>query len=106
MTQAPTLADMVRRDRLKKLDAQILDDERHGRSRFPELEPDGADAYAFGYPETACPYACTAPVDAAGFLAPLPSYDIQKAAAWIRGYRATKALGLIRPPQPTGDPSQ
>jgi hypothetical protein len=82
---------MIRADRMKQLARQMEDDDRHGRSRFPELEPDGADAFAHGYGEEACPYACTAPVDRAGFMTPLPSYDIQKAAAWLRGHRAAAA---------------
>lgn len=91
MTDTRTLAEKIRADRLRQLARQIEDDNRHGKSRFPELEPDGADAFANGYREDACPYACTAPVDRAGFMAPLPSYDIQKAAAWLRGYRGARA---------------
>jgi len=66
-------------------------DKLHGRSLFPELEPDGADAFRHGYGIEACPYANRAALDDTGRIAALPLHDVAKAAAWRKGWLDAQA---------------
>lgn len=85
-----TLAAKIQADRHAKVAAQMRDDELHGRSLHPDIEDDGADAKAHGYPEDSCPYANTAAMDLSGRVAPIGQDQITKAAAWRRGWRAAR----------------
>lgn len=85
-----TLSDKIRLQREQATLKALALDALHGRSRFPELEADGADAALHGYPEASCPYNA-APIDAAGFVAPEPADYPAKRAAWLRGHRSLVA---------------
>jgi hypothetical protein len=86
LTLSP-LAAKIHQQRADKIRRQMDDDALHSRSHFPDMETDGADAYAHGYTVSHCPYANTQQIDAAGIIAPTLQQDIQKAAAWRRGWQ-------------------
>lgn len=83
-----TLADKIQARRRDQVEHQVRDDTLHGRSHHPEIEADGADARRHGYAEHTCPYANTTALDGAGRVVTITQEQINKAAAWRRGWRA------------------